>query len=405
MTMTWNPPWGYNNIVVIAHEMGHGFGLPHSANTFDEPYKNQWDVMSDGWSNCNRARHEIYGCLGQHTIAYHKDILGWIPESKKYTLTYTGSGHHTLPASQSYLMAQINLPNNPSYPPEYYTIEYRSRRGYDTKLPGEGIIIHKVNPSRTNPAHVIDIDNNGNTGDAGAIWTVGETFLDSSNGITISVLSLVNDKYQVGISNGAQSASIWLEPLAQLQVGSIFADVPGGYWALDAILRLYNNGITSGCAASPLMYCPEQNVTRAQMAVFLERGLRGSAYTPPPASGDVFADVPQNHWAAAWIEQLAQDRITGGCGDGNYCPENLVTRAQMAVFLLKAKHGANYQPPEISGDSGFADVSYDHWAAAWIKQLAAENITAGCGDGNYCPDTPVTRAQMAVFLVNVFNLP
>ncbi|PKN93180.1 MAG: hypothetical protein CVU44_12185, partial [Chloroflexi bacterium HGW-Chloroflexi-6] len=46
-----------------------------------------------------------------------------------------------------------------------------------------------------------------------------------------------------------------------------------------------------------------------------------------------------------------------------------------------------------------------YWAAAWIKQLAAEGITGGCGAGNYCPDRPVTRAQMAVFLVKAFNLP
>jgi hypothetical protein len=77
----------------------------------------------------------------------------------------------------------------------------------------------------------------------------------------------------------------------------------------------------------------------------------------------------------------------------------------MAIFLLRAKHGASYTPPSLESGTGFADVPTSHWAAAWIKQLAAEGITGGCGDGNYCPEATVTRAQMAVFLVKTFDLP
>jgi S-layer homology domain len=82
-----------------------------------------------------------------------------------------------------------------------------------------------------------------------------------------------------------------------------------------------------------------------------------------------------------------------------------VSRAQMAVFLLRAKNGGSYSPPAVGGSTGFGDVPTDYWAAAWIKQLVTEGITAGCGNGNYCPEAPVTRAQMAVFLVRTFNLP
>jgi hypothetical protein len=75
----------------------------------------------------------------------------------------------------------------------------------------------------------------------------------------------------------------------------------------------------------------------------------------------------------------------------------------MAVFLLKGKHASSYIPPAATGV--FQDVPTDYWAARWIEQLAAEGITSGCGNGNYCPTTPVTRDQMAVFLVKNFNLP
>ena len=186
-----------------------------------------------------------------------------------------------------------------------------------------------------------------------------------------------------------------------------FADVSRDHWAYAWIDRLYAAGITSGCSLSPLLYCPEQSVTRAQMAKFLEKGIHGSAYAPPVGTGLVFADVPLSYWAVDWIEKLYADGITSGCVASplTYCPDDPVTRAQMAKFLLKAKHGAAYTPPAVGGSTGFGDVSTSYWAAAWIKQLAAEGITSGCGGGNYCPDDSVTRAQMAKFLVLTFNLP
>ena len=130
--------------------------------------------------------------------------------------------------------------------------------------------------------------------------------------------------------------------------------------------------------------------------------MRGSNFTPPAAAGNVFLDVAANDFAAAWIEQLFNDGITSGCGGNNYCPTEVVTRAQMAVFLLRAKNGAGYSPPPASGI--FEDVPLGSFAVAWIEQLAAEGITGGCGNGNFCPEAAVTRAQMAVFLVRAFGL-
>ncbi len=185
---------------------------------------------------------------------------------------------------------------------------------------------------------------------------------------------------------------------------SIFIDVPLDYSVNSYIERLYNAGITGGCSLIPLMYCPENTVTRAQMAVFLLRGIHGSDYIPPAVgAGTGFTDVPTNHPVAAWIKQLAAEGITGGCSNGNYCPDATVTRAQMAVFLLRSKYTSAYTPPPANGD--FTDVPVHHLMAAWIEQLAAEGITGGCGAGVYCPDGDVTRAQMAVFLVRTFNLP
>jgi hypothetical protein len=240
-------------------------------------------------------------------------------------------------------------------------------------------------------------------------------------GHTWKAAELSNGDFQVRIANVASDTSrdfsldwiavniIYSLPTSTPTVVPpelLFIDVATGYWAQDFIERLYSAGITGGCAANPLRYCPEEIVSRAQMAVFLERGIHGSSYSPP-AVGDStgFSDVPLSYWSAGWIKQLADEGITGGCGADKYCPENPVTRAQMAVFLLRAKYGASYTPPGLGSGTGFGDVSASHWAAAWIKQLVIEGITAGCGSGNYCPEQPVTRAQMAVFLVRTFGLP
>ncbi|MBK7319000.1 SBBP repeat-containing protein [Candidatus Villigracilis affinis] len=185
----------------------------------------------------------------------------------------------------------------------------------------------------------------------------------------------------------------------------IFADVPFAHWANSWIETLYNAGVTGGCATTPhLLYCPDAVVTRAQMAIFILRSMHGSAYIPPAATGIVFADVPIDAFAADWIEQLALEGITSGCGDGNYCPNATVTRAEMAIFLLRGKYGSAYTPPVATGIV-FGDVPTGSFAADWIEQLAIEGITGGCGDGNYCPDMNVTRAEMAVFLVRTFTLP
>ncbi len=158
-------------------------------------------------------------------------------------------------------------------------------------------------------------------------------------------------------------------------------------------------GITAGCGSGD--YCPTDPVRRDQMAVFLLKAKHGSSYVPPLCTG-IFADVPCPGPFTDWVEELAAEGITAGCGSGNYCPSSPVTRAQMAVFLLKAEHGSAYIPPACTGV--FADVDCPSTYADWIEQLATENITGGCGGSNYCPDNPNTRAQMAAFLVKTFGL-
>ena len=180
-----------------------------------------------------------------------------------------------------------------------------------------------------------------------------------------------------------------------------FLDVPGNQQFYFYVTKLVSNGITGGCGGGN--YCPLNPVLRQQMAAFLMKSKNGLCYVPPSCVG-TFQDVPCSNPFGSWIEALAQSGITGGCGGPNFCPGNPVTRQQMAVFLLKAKHGSNYHPPQCNGD--FPDVACPgNPFADWIEQLAAESITAGCGNGNFCPTQSVRRDQMAAFLNNTLQLP
>ena len=180
-----------------------------------------------------------------------------------------------------------------------------------------------------------------------------------------------------------------------------FADVPAGYLFHDDIEKIFRAGITAGCGGGN--DCPTSPVTRQQMAVFLLKAEHGSGYLPPLCQG-VFADVPCPSTFANWIEQLATEGITAGCGSGDFCPAAAVTRQQMAVFLLKTKHGSTYVPPTCTGV--FGDVPCPSQFADWIEELYTEAITGGCQSSPllYCPTSPVNRGQMAAFLVKTFSL-
>jgi hypothetical protein len=97
------------------------------------------------------------------------------------------------------------------------------------------------------------------------------------------------------------------------------------------------------------------------------------------------------------IEKLVAAGITSGCGNGKYCPNDNVTRGQMAAFLVRA-----LQLPSAPS-AGFSDTAGSTFEAN-IDSLAAERITSGCGNGRYCPDAKVTRGQMAAFLVRALDL-
>ena len=118
--------------------------------------------------------------------------------------------------------------------------------------------------------------------------------------------------------------------------------------------------------------------------------------------GGSFADVPTTNIFYRHVETLLHHGVTGGCATADsYCPGEITLRKQMAVFLLKALLSACYVPPAATGV--FLDVPVNDTFAPWIEDLAARGITGGCGAGKFCPDDPVKRKQMAVFLLKTLE--
>jgi hypothetical protein len=236
-------------------------------------------------------------------------------------------------------------------------------------------------------------------------------------------LDLSVDEY-VTPANAPPLANAAIKQTWVLHVGDSFTDVAADgpssiyYPAIETILH---KGVTAGCGAG--IFCPTSFNLRQEMAVFLLKASQGAGYTPP-ACASVFSDVPcpatVDFPYSDWIEDIYARNITAGCSSDpgppptiQYCPDRNVLRSEMAVFLLKASQAPGYTPPACA--NVFSDVpcpaTVDFPYSDWIEAIYALHITAGCSVDpgppptiQYCPNNPVLRQEMAVFLTRTFGL-
>ena len=190
------------------------------------------------------------------------------------------------------------------------------------------------------------------------------------------------------------SASRTIEVGPPLKSPTSFKDTTNHVFKAE-IGKLADSGVTKGCnPPANDRFCPDDYVTRGQMAAFLVRALslsKGKA---------TFSDT-KGHIFAADIAALADAGITRGCNpprNDRFCPDDRVTRGQMAAFLVRA-----LKLPK--GKASFKDTA-GHVFAADVASLADAGITKGCNppaNDRFCPDDYVTRGQMAAFLVRALG--
>jgi hypothetical protein len=198
------------------------------------------------------------------------------------------------------------------------------------------------------------------------------------------------------------------QPIPSVEPDTTFVDVPEDHWAYEYIEILYQEGYISGCNIDPLMYCPEDSMSRAESAVFIERGIWGAEYTPPTPTDVVFADVPLVEWFAKWTTGLWNDGYTAGCGTNPlvYCPLQEHTLAEGAVFYLRMLNGPDFEPPDPTGI--FQDAPVDEWYARWVEAAYNEGIYPPCQTTPQllaCPEDPLTRAMGAYMMVMAKGIP
>lgn len=172
---------------------------------------------------------------------------------------------------------------------------------------------------------------------------------------------------------------IWKDNIEWIDTDN-FRDVPFDFWAYPYIQSLRKSEITQGCGTTPPMYCPTNSVTRSEMAVFIIRSMIEAGFLPNNfdySSIPFFTDVPTTHWAFKYIQKMRELNITSGCSDNAYCPDEEVTRAQMAVFITRA---LGEQPAATCTGSVFNDVDAQRVGGfcRFIERFATLGITSGC---------------------------
>lgn len=200
---TWNPPWAFRSEGVIAHEMGHGFGLPHANNSDGDgsPYDSPWDVMSSATGYA--VNDPVYGRLGKHVNMEFKHALGWVDDAVGYIADAMSNDVLLLVNSSNpmvgngYRFARIPLSDG-----THYVVEARKEEGnYESNIPGTAVIIHHVDYGRSEPPWVIDADvppaNYADT--EGVMWKTGEIFVDPIDGFTVEILNLFANGYNIRI--------------------------------------------------------------------------------------------------------------------------------------------------------------------------------------------------------------
>lgn len=389
------PPEGQSQprISTIAHEMGHMLTFPHSyggliyeAIDFPNEYDNPMDIMSGPPFS-----------LSVGTIAFNRYVAGWIdPEDVR--IYNEGTQTYSLNAlgNEGTQMLVIRDAEDPTI---FYTLGARVSDNFDRNIPKEGIEAYRIdqNPISNSCYDVCwGIERRTQPFPAGAttdstehVYGVGDIF--TIDEIRIEITKRAGDSFTVRVEE-AQPTSTMPKDECTTITGR-FCDEDGSVHEAN-IETIAGWGITLGCGNN--RFCPDQTITRSQMAAFLYRAVTRQSGTPAPATRTVLNDVSEDAWYRAFVEWAVSAGVMK-VFDGLFDPGGEVTRGDMAEMMVSAF--TNVEPSE-EPQGVFTDMTgqtNDVIRAA--EGLRTAQVTLGCSVSplRYCPDQSVTRAQMASF--------
>ena len=157
--------------------------------------------------------------------------------------------------------------------------------------------------------------------------------------------------------------------------------------------RIFNGTVDIGAVEVFIPPKPIEAVKRNEIVKLLLQASLGDTFIPDEANGTEYTDVATGDFNADWIEKFKIDGFTEGCAVDRFCPNSILTKAELAKFVIKVKLGFDYSPMPATGI--YADVAIGSFNADWIETLNLEGITMGCDIGKFCPEDVVT--------VEVFN--
>jgi Tol biopolymer transport system component len=192
-----------------------------------------------------------------------------------------------------------------------------------------------------------------------------------------------------------------------VQPAGMFSDVPPDHWACAEIEACVTAEIVQGYDDGT--YQPAAFVSRDQMAVYISRALAGGESNVPAYTGTPsFTDVPPTWWALKHIEYAVANNVVQGYQDNTYHPQEIVDRAQMAVYVARAMVAPQGDAAFVSytpvAPRNFPDVPSDSWGYKQIEYCVEHGVVQGYDDNLYHPEREVTRAQMAVYVCRAFDL-
>lgn len=349
----------------LLHEIGHMVNFPHSFSD-GKPggeYNNRMDIMSAGRT------------IDLGTLAVNRYAAGWIPTEQVQVHSVTGGDS---PPVALYDLAYLGQPGLqmlvlPVQAGDFYVLGARVRSEHDSDIPREGVEVYRINQvnceyykvdgwcrgvrRRTEPFIAVNRSNDN----LGHVYHVGEDIALEEVGIQVRVLGRTESGYRIWVGPGpVRSGPLWK--------GAFFDDESSVHE--DSINLLARLKITEGCDL--YQFCPQDKVTRAQMVAFLARALSLTA--------------------------TADDRASTSFGFNDGDPSQPITRGEMAIMMNRAL------PLDANGGRNaivFADVPAGTEFATAVANLATAGITQGCSsepEFRFCPDEPLSRAQMASFL-------